>query len=507
VPTGRPPATPPVSYKRAATASASILPAPSQPLPAAETPATDEPAAMRESSTSSASSAQKTAAPKLGVIRATVESAAGLPAAQGASTPSPLALGSLSELPQGGTRGLNLRRGSGEAGASHASDDDDGGDFQSLTPRTLERLRQYAGNGDNTRSSISARKSRSSATQGAMNTLLGSSVDKLLGGSTSERSFGERLVDSLQRIPMFEGAAFDQLVALCRAATFRTYARHNVIYREGSTASWTCVLLHGTVATQDERKFRVELSRTSADQPALVFGEEGGAVLPLIRFNTCTAVADDTIVMIVKREDVPESSREVLQQAIKVHFLQRAPLLNLRKPADALAAAPLFELQFVQVGQVVLRQDHAADSLYVFISGRLDVSILGSMGVPVVVGALASHDNGVASSGVKVFGEAALTTNGTGKRAATVSAADPCYVLRLEKQHFARLIELVPDIRQRCVQAAAVTELSNLAKKHAEDQARYSRLLNYLRIYNDTSASPTDQRGPRRRSSTTSSQS
>mmetsp|Transcript_29057 Transcript_29057/g.78145 ORF Transcript_29057/g.78145 Transcript_29057/m.78145 type:complete len:167 (+) Transcript_29057:2-502(+) len=150
-------------------------------------------------------------------------------------------------------------------------------------------------------------------------------------------------------------------------------------------------------------------------------------------------------------------------------------------------AAPLFDIVVLEAGDVVTREGDPAEDMFVFLSGRIDVRVKGGEGSDVTVGSISSHDDGASVKGTKLVGEGALASSKGAKRNASMIAADPCYLMRISKSKFPALLALSPGLPQRCKEAQAMLTLSNMARKAADDQQNFGRLLNYLEKYNDTS--------------------
>jgi hypothetical protein len=89
-------------------------------------------------------------------------------------------------------------------------------------------------------------------------------------------------------------------------------------------------------------------------------------------------------------------------------------------------------------GEVLFRQGETADSAYVLVSGRIQVSITDEKGISRVVGQIAKGD---------VAGEIALITEQD--RTATLTALRDCDLFRLPRELFTQVSERYPQIMLR----------------------------------------------------------
>jgi len=309
----------------------------------------------------------------------------------------------------------------------------------------------------------------------------------LSSGASEHEEMTEALIALLATLPAFATQPTDALRHICEAAQFRTMGRNEIVYREGSQANWCCVLLRGDMELSSHGVVGERLTRSEASQPLVMFGPGGGAVLPMIRFHTCTAAKDDCEVIILNKAQIPHPARAHIQLTLVSSLLMKVRLLAFQDNDLAMEAAPLFDIVVLEAGDVVTREGDPAEDMFVFLSGRIDVRVKGGEGSDVTVGSISSHDDGASVKGTKLVGEGALASSKGAKRNASMIAADPCYLMRISKSKFPALLALSPGLPQRCKEAQAMLTLSNMARKAADDQQNFGRLLNYLEKYNDTS--------------------
>src|SRR5438128_9861279 len=98
---------------------------------------------------------------------------------------------------------------------------------------------------------------------------------------------------------------------------------------------------------------------------------------------------------------------------------------------------PLLQEEHYDFGDVIVRQDDAADSFYILTRGRARALKVKADGEEIPLGSLKPGDS---------FGEAALAEGGT--RNATVRCSTAVDVLRIDRSDFLELTKMVPDMRR-----------------------------------------------------------
>jgi CRP-like cAMP-binding protein len=292
----------------------------------------------------------------------------------------------------------------------------------------------------------------------------GSKPDAQLAGQVPAGSALEQLARALGRTPLFSSCSMGELRAICSEAQFRSYARFHVLYREGSMAGWMAVLLAGGVEIVDyhgsiERHERQSDATALAISPSataaaaasfpLTIGEEGCADQPLPRFGTARTFTDSTVCMLLPRAAVPPALRLHILRAVVARLLRQMQTLFCAVDDAKLAKlAALFRLQCAAHGDAVVTQGERADSLFLLVSGKLAVTVKSAWDEPVIVGEIAAH------SSLSFFGESSIVAEGSDSgpapvRNATLTAAEACWLLRLDSHHFALFLQHLPDIQER----------------------------------------------------------
>ena len=100
------------------------------------------------------------------------------------------------------------------------------------------------------------------------------------------------------------------------------------------------------------------------------------------------------------------------------------------------ALEPLLQEEHFEFGDVIVRQDDAADSFYILTHGRARALKIKPDGEEIPLGSLKPGDS---------FGEAALADGGT--RSASVRCSTAVDVLRIDRSDFLKLVQKVPDLK------------------------------------------------------------
>lgn len=147
---------------------------------------------------------------------------------------------------------------------------------------------------------------------------------------------------------------------------------------------------------------------------------------------------------------VAEALHAFTRERLLGNLMATSPLL---RPFTRLQQRDLlrrFTSHDVAPGTVVIREGEEGRGLFAVLSGELDVSRRAQDGARVPLGVLRSGD---------VFGEMAIVRGGP--TAATVVAQRPATVLFLARDHVARIIEGVPEIRRYLEALAEDREIDN----------------------------------------------
>jgi CRP-like cAMP-binding protein len=118
----------------------------------------------------------------------------------------------------------------------------------------------------------------------------------------------------------------------------------------------------------------------------------------------------------------------------EVEMLRRVPLFAQLDPAKLKLLAFTSERMTYQPGQDLCRQGDAGDAAYVIVSGTAEV-IVNQDGAEITVAEVAEN---------AVIGEIAVLCEVP--RTATVRAKTPLQALKIEKEHFLRMMQEFPDM-------------------------------------------------------------
>ncbi len=118
-------------------------------------------------------------------------------------------------------------------------------------------------------------------------------------------------------------------------------------------------------------------------------------------------------------------------------ILRRSSVFRFLSDEHFAAIEPLLQEEHYEFGDIIVKQDEAAESFYVLTRGRARALKLKPDGEEIPLGVLKPGDS---------FGEAALAEGGT--RNATVRCSTAVDVLRIDRDDFQRLVTQEPDLKQ-----------------------------------------------------------
>ena len=118
-------------------------------------------------------------------------------------------------------------------------------------------------------------------------------------------------------------------------------------------------------------------------------------------------------------------------------ILRRSSVFRFLSDEHFAAIEPLLQEEHYEFGDIIVRQDEAADSFYVLTRGRARAVKTKPDGEEIPLGVLKPGDS---------FGEAALAEGGT--RNATVRCSTAVDVLRIDRDDFLQLVTQEPDLKQ-----------------------------------------------------------
>src|SRR3954463_7773993 len=118
-------------------------------------------------------------------------------------------------------------------------------------------------------------------------------------------------------------------------------------------------------------------------------------------------------------------------------LVRRASIFRFLSEEHFAALEPLLKEEHYDFGDIIVRQDDAADSFYILTRGRARALKVKPDGEEIPLGSLKPGDS---------FGEAALSDGGT--RNASVRCSTAVDVLRIDRNDFLELTKLVPDMRK-----------------------------------------------------------
>src|SRR6266496_2306378 len=118
-------------------------------------------------------------------------------------------------------------------------------------------------------------------------------------------------------------------------------------------------------------------------------------------------------------------------------ILRRSSVFRFLADEHFAVIEPLLQEEHYEFGDVIVKQDDAADSFYVLTRGRARALKIKPDGEEIPLGVLKPGDS---------FGEAALSEGGT--RNATVRCSTAVDVLRIDRDDFLQLVSQEPDLKQ-----------------------------------------------------------
>src|SRR5262249_19756664 len=118
-------------------------------------------------------------------------------------------------------------------------------------------------------------------------------------------------------------------------------------------------------------------------------------------------------------------------------ILRRSSVFRFLSDEHFNAIEPLLQEERYEFGDIIVKQDEAANSFYVLTRGRARALKIQPDGEEIPLGVLKPGDS---------FGEAALAEGGT--RNATVRCSTAVEVLRIDREDFLQLARRVPELKQ-----------------------------------------------------------
>src|ERR1043165_6311778 len=118
-------------------------------------------------------------------------------------------------------------------------------------------------------------------------------------------------------------------------------------------------------------------------------------------------------------------------------LVRRSSVFRFLSDEHFAALEPLLQEEHYDFGDIMVRQDAAADSFYILTRGRARALKVKPDGEEIPLGSLKPGDS---------FGEAALAEGGT--RNATVRCSTAVVVLRIDRDDFLQLVRRVPDLKR-----------------------------------------------------------
>jgi len=119
-----------------------------------------------------------------------------------------------------------------------------------------------------------------------------------------------------------------------------------------------------------------------------------------------------------------------------IEMVRRSSAFRFLSDEHFAALEPLLQEEHYDFGDIIVRQDDAADSFYILTSGRARALKIKPDGEEIPLGSLKPGDS---------FGEAALAEGGL--RSATVRCSTAVDVLRIDRSDFLELVQQVPELK------------------------------------------------------------
>ncbi|MFT3837061.1 MAG: cyclic nucleotide-binding domain-containing protein [Myxococcaceae bacterium] len=242
---------------------------------------------------------------------------------------------------------------------------------------------------------------------------------------------------ALPKIPLFSDLPEDAFIALFERCPLRRPTPSEVIIQQGSLGDAFYVICSGAVKVfriEGERKREIAKLEEGAffGEMALLSGSPRTASVEADG-EDCQLLEISALILTelsAKYPPVAQALKKFCRQRLLQNVMASAPLFQPFSKGDRRDLVQKFRARDVNKGEVLIREGHPSDGMYVILSGEVDVKVGKTH-----VASLKEGD---------VFGEMSLLT----KSAATAScvSAKRTSLLRLPKDDFDRLIMSHPQV-------------------------------------------------------------
>lgn len=291
--------------------------------------------------------------------------------------------------------------------------------------------------------------------------------DRLFPNPKMPQLVAEEIARFLKQTSLFAILDDESIHRLADRATMQRFSLGETIIEEGDEGRFAYLIFSGRVRVlkRSESGRQVTLGAQSVGE---IFGEQ--AILTDSPRSASVRATEDVVLFRIDRVDFLElldgsqNLRQYFDQFIHERsvrdFLRTQTFLEKLKAKDVISLLDQLEPREFAAGDVVIREGASAEVMYIVREGRLKVSRSES-GDEHILGYLSDGD---------FFGERALLTDEPRSASVVTETATRCFAL--SREHFDRLLETSPAIREqltdRFSRYDAANELLLSAEKSTE---------------------------------------
>jgi len=251
----------------------------------------------------------------------------------------------------------------------------------------------------------------------------------------------KKIVTALRRIPCLADIGEMELSMLAITGVPRRIGRYRLLYREGVVGRTFFVLTQGWIKHVDHNGH--SFTQSAENLNFVVLGDEAFVSSP--RRTTASALSTSDVLQFTLIEGESEQalsiSRRLFHQFVR-NQLSATPIFAGLESLSLHQVVTLFSLAEIEAEQVIFSEGGPADSFYILLHGRVQVSQGGA-----TIAYLDARDLTCISSGPPFFGEMALLDDKV--RMATVASTTPCKLFVLRWIDFPTFLNCVPNFKER----------------------------------------------------------
>lgn len=266
----------------------------------------------------------------------------------------------------------------------------------------------------------------------------------------------EEVARFLKQTSLFAILDDDSVNRLANRTSMQRFSLGETIIEEGDEGRFAWLIFSGRVRVlkQSESGRQVTLGTQTVGE---IFGEQ--SILTDSPRSASVRAAEDVVLFRIDRIDFLElldgsqNLRQYFDQFIHERairdFLRTQTFLEKLRAKDVISLLDQLQPHDFSAGEVVIRENASADVMYIVREGRLKV-VRGAGENEVLLGRLSDGD---------FFGERALLTDKPRSASVVAETATRCFAL--SRQHFDRLLETSPAIREQLTERFSRYDASN----------------------------------------------